>query len=88
MCSSDLITPAAAEYKGRELLRAGRELEAYSGGPDTPLGLSVGIAACDPEGKESLQALIERADQAMYRVKRRGKGDLELSLAAKSEDAR
>lgn len=82
------ITPAAAEYKGRQLLRAGRELEAYSGGPDTPLGLSVGIAACDPEGKESLQALIERADQAMYRVKRRGKGDLELSLAAKSEDAR
>jgi diguanylate cyclase (GGDEF)-like protein/PAS domain S-box-containing protein len=82
------ITPAAAEYKGRELLRAGRELEAFSGAPDTPLGLSVGIAACDPEGKEGLQELIERADQAMYRVKRRGKGDLELSLPAQSEDAR
>ncbi len=82
------ITPAAAEYKGRELLRAGRELEAYSGGPDTPLGLSVGIAACDPEGKESLRELIERADQAMYRVKRRGKGDLELSLAPNPEAAR
>jgi diguanylate cyclase (GGDEF)-like protein/PAS domain S-box-containing protein len=82
------ITPTAAEYKGRELLRAGRELEAFSGSSDTPLGLSVGIAACDPEGKESLQELIERADQAMYRVKRRGKGDLELSLPVESEGAR
>ena len=70
------------------MLRAGRELEAFSGSSDTPLGLSVGIAACDPEGKESLQELIERADQAMYRVKRRGKGDLELSLPAEWEGAR
>ncbi len=74
------ITPAAAEHKGHELLRAGAELEAYSGGPDAPLGLSVGIAACDPDGRESLDGLIERADQAMYRVKRRGKNGLELSL--------
>ena len=41
------ITPAAAEHKGNELLRAGVELEAYSGGADAPLGFSVGIAACD-----------------------------------------
>ncbi len=74
------ITPAAAEHKGKELLRAGVELEAYSGGADTPLGFSVGIAACDPEGQESLDGLIDRADQAMYRVKRRGKGGLDLSL--------
>ena len=74
------ITPAAAEHKGNELLRAGVELEAYSGGADAPLGFSVGIAACDPEGRESLDGLIDRADQAMYRVKRRGKGGLDLSL--------
>lgn len=74
------ITPAAAEHKGNELLRAGAELEAYSGGPDAPLGLSVGIAACDPDGRESLDGLIDRADQAMYRVKHHGKGGLDLSL--------
>ena len=73
------ITVAAAEHKGNELLRAGAELEAYSGGPDAPLGFSVGIAACDSEGRESLDGLIDRADQAMYRVKRRGKGGLDLS---------
>ncbi len=73
------ITAAAAEHKGNELLRAGAELEAYSGDSDAPLGFSVGIAACDPEGRESLDGLIDRADQAMYRVKRRGKGGLDLS---------
>ena len=73
------ITPAAAEHKGQELLRAGAELESFSGGPDAPLGLSIGIAVCDPDGRESLDDLIDRADQAMYRVKRRGKGDLHVS---------
>ena len=81
------ITSAAAEHKGCELLHAGGELEAYSGGPEAPLGLSIGIAACDPAGRESLANLIERADQAMYRVKRRGKGGLDLSLAPESGDA-
>ena len=81
------ITSAAAEHKGRELLRACGELEAYSGGPEAPLGLSIGIAACDPAGRESLENLIERADQAMYRVKRRGKGGLDLSFAPESGDA-
>ena len=81
------ITPAAAEYKGRELLRAGSELEIYSGGPDAPLGLSIGIAACDPEGRESLGGLIERADRSMYRVKRRGKGGLELSHRPEADGA-
>ncbi len=74
------ITPAAAEHKGNELLRAGAELEAYSGGPDAPLGFSIGIAACDADGQESLDSLIDRADRAMYRVKRRGKGGLDLSI--------
>ncbi len=73
------ITAAAAEHKGNELLRACVELECYSGGPDAPLGLSVGIAACDPTGRESLDGLIDRADQAMYRVKGRGKGGLDVS---------
>jgi diguanylate cyclase (GGDEF)-like protein len=81
------ITPAAAEHKGNELLRAGAELEAYSGGPDAPLGLSVGIAACDPDGRESLDGLIDRADQAMYRVKRHGKGGLDLSLGPAAPDS-
>ena len=61
------------------MLRAGAELESFSGGPDAPLGLSIGIAVCDSDGRESLDDLIDRADQAMYRVKRRGKGGLHVS---------
>ena len=82
------ITPAAAEHKGRELLRAGRVLDAYSGGPDTPLGLSIGVAACDLEGRENLHELIARADQAMYRVKHRGKNNIEISAATHAKGVR
>ncbi len=68
------ISQAAAEQKGRELIHAAEGLKDYSGNPDNPLGLSIGIAVCDPNRRETPDALIERADQAMYAVKRRGKG--------------
>lgn len=73
------VTPAVAEQKGRELLLAGEELKAYSDGADAPLGLSIGVALCNGEHSEDLQAIIDRADRAMYRVKRRGKGALEVA---------
>ncbi len=65
---------AAAEQKGCELISAAEVLKNYSGDPDRPLGLSIGIAMCDPSRGETPDALIERADQAMYAVKRHGKG--------------
>ena len=65
---------AAAEQKGCELISAAEVLKSYSGDPDRPLGLSIGIAMCDPSRGETPDALIERADQAMYAVKRHGKG--------------
>jgi len=68
------IGQAAAEQKGRDLISAADELKVYSGDPDRPLGLSIGISLCDPSRRETPDALIERADQAMYAVKRRGKG--------------
>ncbi len=73
------ISPAAAEQKGHELIQAAAGLKDYSGAPDRPLGLSIGIAVCDPERRETPDALVERADQAMYTVKRRGKGGVSLA---------
>lgn len=72
------ITPAAARHKGEHLLRAAAELRAFSGADDRPLGISLGIAFCPPDRDEDLAALIDRADRAMYAVKRRGKSDLAL----------
>ncbi len=73
------ITVDSAEQKARELLRTGVDLAAYSGGDDAPLGLSVGVAVYDPQQREQVQDLVDRADRAMYRVKRRGKGGLEIA---------
>lgn len=73
------ISLAAAERKGRELILAADGLKEYSGDPDRPLGLSIGIAVCDPDRQETSDELIERADQAMYAVKRRGKGGVSMA---------
>jgi GGDEF domain-containing protein len=41
--------------------------------PDRPLGLSIGIAVHLPGRPENEEALIARADVAMYEAKRSGK---------------
>ncbi len=73
------ISPDAAERKGRELILAAEGLKEYSGDPGRPLGLSIGIADCDPDRQETPDELVERADQAMYAVKRHGKGGVSLA---------
>jgi diguanylate cyclase (GGDEF)-like protein/PAS domain S-box-containing protein len=73
------ISHAAAEQKGRELILAAAGLKEYSGDPERPLGLSIGIAVCDPRRQETPDELIERADKAMYDVKRHGKGGVSMA---------
>ncbi|MBL6598011.1 MAG: GGDEF domain-containing protein, partial [Alphaproteobacteria bacterium] len=41
-----------------------------------------GLAAFDPQSGESLEALIARADAAMYDIKRGGKNALAIAPAA------
>lgn len=73
---------AAAEAKARTLLEQARSLRAYSGSPDTPLGISIGIALSDPALDESIDELLARADEAMYAVKKGGKGSFALDAAS------
>ena len=57
----------------------------FSGAADKPLGISIGIAISDPVAEpEDLKALIARADQAMYRAKRAGKGGYVLMRPTES----
>ncbi|MBM3524992.1 MAG: diguanylate cyclase, partial [Alphaproteobacteria bacterium] len=70
-----------AELKGRGLLALHADIARYSAAPELPLALSVGIAVYDPNRRESVGELIERADAAMYAAKRAGKGRLELAPA-------
>ncbi len=64
----------AAMERARDLLTGAKPLAAESPDPARPLGLSIGIAIFRPEDGESLDALIARADAAMYRIKHAGKG--------------
>lgn len=56
---------------GRRLLQAIRELDGVS--------ISIGVALAEPF--ETDAALLARADEALYRVKRRGRDDVELAEA-------
>lgn len=68
-------TQKVAVDKARLLMdMSASELVPLSGSPDSPLGLSVGIAVHNPGGMETLDDLMARADHAMYRVKHAGKG--------------
>lgn len=43
------------------------------------IGMSIGISMRDPNTDETLDSLIQRADQAMYEVKRNGRGHWRVS---------
>jgi diguanylate cyclase (GGDEF)-like protein/PAS domain S-box-containing protein len=69
----------AAEGKGEQLLQAAERLRPFSGSPDFPLGLSLGIAIYDPRTGERLDSLLHRADEAMYGAKRAGKHSMNFA---------
>ncbi len=64
-----------AKMRAGQFLSRTKELAAtISGSPDKPLGMSIGIAAWDPDSDETLDGLLARADAVMYTVKKSGKG--------------
>ncbi|MGE5516560.1 MAG: diguanylate cyclase domain-containing protein [Bacteroidota bacterium] len=75
-----------AVQRCRELLAATDALAAFSGAPERPLHMSLGVAVHAGASQESLDELVARADKAMYEVKRDGKGDWRLAPPPASED--
>jgi diguanylate cyclase (GGDEF)-like protein/PAS domain S-box-containing protein len=73
---------AIAVNRSKELLEAAKMLATYSGDPNLPLNMSLGVAVHDPAMAETMEDLLVRADNAMYRVKREGKGSWALAPAA------
>lgn len=63
----------AAIKKGEDICRAMKKERAFIG---TPAACSVGVAVWDL--KESIQAVIEKADQALYQAKTENKGGCRL----------
>jgi diguanylate cyclase (GGDEF)-like protein/PAS domain S-box-containing protein len=78
---SEENAPARAEW----ILETGKELLQYSGSPDYPVGLSIGMAVYRPGSGESRERLIERADAVMYEIKHGGKGWYRIAPAADAQ---
>jgi len=75
--------PARAEW----ILETGKELLQYSGSPEFPVGLSIGMAVFAPGSGESREQLIERADAVMYEIKHGGKGWYRIAATAATDAA-
>ena len=69
-----------ARARAESFLKNAKSLDSYSGSPDRPLGMSIGIAVWTP-GSESLEQILVRADAAMYDAKRAGKGGFAMAPA-------
>ncbi|NQV62023.1 MAG: diguanylate cyclase [Alphaproteobacteria bacterium] len=79
--------PEGARHKAEELLAAAvTSLERFSGDAAHPLSISIGIALADPNIEEDLDSLIHRADQALYRAKRKGRGVAVLAERRGADD--
>ncbi|MEJ2121190.1 MAG: diguanylate cyclase [Alphaproteobacteria bacterium] len=73
-----------AEAAALGLQRAARELAPYSAEASRPIGYSIGIAVHRPHASgavETLDALVARADAAMYAVKHDGKDGIRVAPA-------
>jgi diguanylate cyclase (GGDEF)-like protein len=48
--------------------------------------ISIGLSRYDPHSKDTMEKLIDRTDQALYRAKRNGKNRVEVSLKEKDHE--
>jgi diguanylate cyclase (GGDEF)-like protein len=50
------------------------------------MAISIGLSRYDPHSKDTMEKLIDRTDQALYRAKRNGKNRVEVSLKEKDHE--
>lgn len=75
-------TFTAAERAEGLRLTVPHEFAHLTAGQATGIGMSIGIAMRTPGTDETLDQLLQRADQAMYEVKRNGRGHWRVSNVA------
>jgi diguanylate cyclase (GGDEF)-like protein/PAS domain S-box-containing protein len=78
------VDEVGAVAKAKALLGFNKELAHFSGDEKRPLGLSLGIAIYVPRAGEKADALLLRADGAMYRVKHGSKNGFAVAPPAGS----
>jgi diguanylate cyclase (GGDEF)-like protein/PAS domain S-box-containing protein len=82
----DGIGPEVAETRARAILEMFRQLAPGTGDAERPLSVSLGLALHAPESRETPEALVARADRAMYAAKHAGRGQLRFATAPASRE--
>jgi len=77
----DGIDAGAAETRARAFLDAFRAFAPATGDAARPLSVSMGLALYAPQCPEIPEALVARADRAMYAAKQHGRGKLRYAIA-------
>lgn len=80
------IDAEGAEAIARRLQQRFAPLAALSGDPARPFGTSIGIVAVNGAQPASLSRLMSIADEAMYRVKRKGKDGIVVAPTAVGQE--
>ncbi len=75
----DRTDRSAAENRAKDLIAASASLRPFSGREDRPLGISLGIAVHETHETETIDDLVQRADDTMYQVKKHGKGSYAIA---------
>ena len=75
-----------AHGRARDLLGAAEGLRIFSGSPDKPLGISVGVAVFQAGCGETVADLTSRADAAMYQIKHGTKSGYIIAEPCSRED--
>lgn len=75
----DGITEEAAMQRGEALVQAVADLDEAVSRDRAEFTVSIGIAVSDPTQEQSLEALVHRADEAMYSVKQGGRNGAALA---------
>lgn len=66
--------------KGRQLIDCMKGVKAGLGQPDLALGVSVGVCESKPGGGADFDRLAEKADHALYEVKKAGRGEVAVAV--------
>lgn len=83
----DETSPEGASNRAEELLAFSAELQKIGGVSDAPLSMSLGIVMTTPSNhNETLSTLLDRADKAMYRVKKDGKASFVIAPQTEAQD--
>jgi diguanylate cyclase (GGDEF)-like protein len=84
----DRTDKGVAKKRAAGMIVASKGLRIYSGAPDKPLGISVGVAVFDAAGAdETVADLTARADAAMYDIKHGGKSGYIIAAEALQDQA-